>query len=137
MLASALVGLYLRHRLQTQHFGGLLLLYFAGGGLAWILMLPIARMFAHGRAAETRFAAFFLLLTCGTIAVTAFLYALDYRQFYAQWHEPVGSRIWVLQFLFTVAGAVYQFAVLGIRLYLPLGFLALLATSLLMARRMR
>ena len=50
---------------------------------------------------------------------------MDYRLFYARWHAPFGTRTWVYQFTFTSASAVYQFIVMGIRLYLPLGFAAL------------
>ena len=66
--------------------------------------------------------AFFLCLTVCTIAATAFLFAMDYRIFYARWHAPFGTLTWVYQFVFTSAGAVYQFVVMGIRLYLPVGF---------------
>jgi hypothetical protein len=80
------------------------------------------------------FSAFFLCLAAGTIGTTAFLFALDYRTFYAQWHAMTGTRTWLFQFAFTSLAAFYQFLVLGVRLYLPLGAVALVATSLLLAR---
>ncbi len=66
---------------------------------------------------ETRFAAHFLCLTVFTVAVTAFVFALDYRTFYAQWHAPVFTYIWCLQQIFTMAGASYQFLVIGVPLF--------------------
>jgi len=137
MLASSMAALYLRNGMETAHVRDLALLYFTGGLLAWPFILPLGRFFAHGRSLETRFAAFFTVLTGGTILMTAFLFAMDYRVFYSAWHAPFGSLTWVFQFLFTGASAVYQFAVLGIRLFLPLGLLCLFGTSIALAKRMR
>lgn len=44
---------------------------------------------------------------------------------------------WVFQLLFTGASAVYQFAVLGTRLFFPLGIVLFFAASLLVARLSR
>lgn len=137
MSTAALLGLYLRFRLQTAHLQGLMLLYFAGGLFAWLVAVPLGRFFAFRRSPETRFAAFFLTLTCATILATAFLFAMEYRLFYSQWHQPFGTRIWLIQFLFTSASATYQFLVLGMRLYLPLGLVFLICASVFLARRMR
>jgi hypothetical protein len=136
MALSALVALYLRNGAETSHLSSILLLFFLGGLISWPFALMLGRFGAIGRGRETRFAAFFLCLTIGTIAATAFLFALDYRAFYARWHAPFGTRIWAYQFTFTSASAVYQFAVMGVRLYLPLGFAALGLTSLWLAARM-
>jgi hypothetical protein len=137
MAGSALGALYLRNGLLTSHLPELTTVYFLGGMLAWPFMLPLARLLARGRRLEARFAAFFLTLSLGTIAMTAFLFAMDYRWFYARWHAPFGTLVWAFQFAFTSASAVYQFAVLGLGLFLPLGFLCLLAASLYLARHMR
>jgi hypothetical protein len=137
MLLSALVALYLRNRMATGHVDDLAILYFAGGLLAWPFVLPVGRFLAHRRPIETRFAAFFVTLAVGTVLMTAFLFAMDYRLFYARWHAPVGTLTWVFQFLVTSASAVYQFSVLGLRLFLPLGLVCLLTTSFALAKRMR
>lgn len=76
-------------------------------------------------------------LVSSTLIFTSLIFALQYRIFYAQWHEPAFSRIWFFQQLFTSLGAAYQFAVLGSRLYLPAGPLFLLAASYALLRRMR
>ena len=136
MALSALAALYLRNGAETSHFYSILLLFFLGGLIAWPFALVLGRFFAQGRASETRFAAFFLCLTVCTIAATAFLFALDYRSFYARWHAPAGTLTWLYQFGFTSAGAVYQFIVMGIRLYLPVGFAVLAAASFWLARKM-
>lgn len=134
MALSAWLALWLRENDATFHLKGILALYAAGGLLGWPLSLFAARWLARGRATETRIAAFLLCLIAGTIGTTAFLFALDYRAFYAQWHATAGTRIWFFQFLFTSLAAFYQFLVLGVRLYLPLGAVALAFASLVLAR---
>jgi hypothetical protein len=123
--------------MATGHVDDLAILYFAGGLLAWPFVLPVGRFLAHRRPIETRFEAFFVTLAAGTVLMTAFLFAMDYRLFYARWHAPAGTITWAFQFLFTGASAVYQFSVLGLRLFLPLGLVCLLATSFALAKRMR
>lgn len=137
MLFCAMVALYFRNRMETSHVVDLAVLYFAGGLLAWPFGLSFGRFFAHGRRVETRFAAFFVALTACTILMTAFLFAMDYRVFYTRWHDPFGTTNWILQLLFTGASAVYQFSVLGLPLFLPLGLISLIGTSFALAKRMR
>jgi hypothetical protein len=137
MLVSAMAALYLRNGMQTSHIGDLAILYFGGGLLAWPFILLLGRFLAHRRAIETRFAAFFVSLSACTILMTAFLFAMDYRIFYSRWHASTGSLTWFFQLVFTGASSVYQFAVLGLPLFFPLGFLCLLATSFVLAKRMR
>ncbi len=136
MAFSAWAGLFLRFRLETSNLSELLFLYFSGGLVAWIVALPLARPFMRHRLIERRFAAMFLALTVATVLVTAGFFALDYRSFYAQWHAPFGTRIWAFQFVFTSASAAYQFLVLGLRLYLPFGFILLVCASFYLAKRM-
>ena len=137
MAGCAFLSLLMDGRWQTFHLAKLLLLYFAGGVVAWPFVLPAARVLTRRRPAETRFAAHFALLGLGTIAVTAFLFAMDYRLFYAQWHQPFGTRIWLYQFVFTSIGATYQFLVMGLGLYLPVGLPILAGASLWLAKAMR
>lgn len=136
MAACAFVSLVMHGRWQTFHLEKLLAIYFAGGLAAWPIVLPVARFLTRRRTVETRFAAHFALLSLGTIAITAFLFAMDYRLFYAQWHQPFGTRIWLYQFVFTLLGAAYQFVVMGLGLYLPVGLPILAGASLWLARAM-
>ncbi|QRM56942.1 hypothetical protein F3Y30_14670 [Sinorhizobium sp. BG8] len=137
MVFSALASLYLRNGLQTFHLAALMLVFFGGGALAWPVVVLLARKLVRYRRLETRFAACFVLLSIGTIGMTALLFALNYRYFYAQWHEPFGTRIWLYQFIATSLGAAYQFAVMGMSLYLPVGLPILAAASLWLAKAMR
>ncbi|WP_428428835.1 hypothetical protein [Pararhizobium sp.] len=136
MAVSALAALYLRNGVETSQLSSILVLFFSGGLVSWPFALLLGRFGAIGRGRETRFAAFFLCLTLCTITTTAILFAIDYRIFYARWHAPFGTGTWVYQFTFTSASAIYQFIVMGIRLYLPLGFAALALTSLWLSCRM-
>ncbi|MFD2343172.1 hypothetical protein [Sinorhizobium terangae] len=134
MAISAWLALWLRGNEADFHLRDVLSLYALGGLLAWPLSLFAARFAAQGRTVETRFSAFLLCLVAGTVGTTACLFAFDYRIFYAQWHATTGTRTWLFQFLFTFLAALYQFLVLGVRLYLPLGLAALVAASLWLAR---
>lgn len=137
MAGSALSALYLRNGFLTSHLTALTLVYLFGGILAWLVMVPFANRVAGHRPPSARFAAFFLALSLGTVAMTAFLFAMDYRWFYARWHAPFGSLVWIFQLLFTGASAVYQFAVLGLTLFLPFGLFFLIAASTYLARPKR
>ncbi|OCP03942.1 hypothetical protein BC374_26195 [Ensifer sp. LC13] len=133
MTLSAWFGLWLRERALTFHLSELLVLFGVGALMAWPPSLFLARFAALERRIETRFAAYLFFLALGTIGMTAMLFALDYRAFYAQWHAPVGTRTWLFQFAFTTAIAFYQFLVMGLRLYLPVGGAILLGVSLWLA----
>ncbi|WP_244514692.1 hypothetical protein [Ensifer sp. LCM 4579] len=134
MALSAWFALWLREHDATYYLREILLLYAMGGLFAWPPSLFAARWLARGRAFDTRLAAFLLCLIAGTIGVTACLFSLDYRTFYSQWHAAPGTPTWFLQFLFTSVSAFYQFLVLGVRLYLPVGATALVLASLWLAR---
>ncbi|BCG88823.1 hypothetical protein MesoLj113c_49330 [Mesorhizobium sp. 113-3-9] len=138
MGASALVNLSLLDSWVTPDKIRTVSLLFAGGGaLAFPIGLFAARLVSLGRGWEVAFAAAMVCLAAVTIGLTAGLYALQYRSYYAEWHAPVFTLTWGFQFAFTMAVALYQFVVLGIRLYFPLGFIALFAASLWFARQRR
>ncbi len=137
MAASFLLSTTLFGRASGSHVATLTALYALGGLLGWTVAVPLIRFSGHGRTAPTVFSAWFLLLGITTIAATSALFALQYRLFYAHWHAPFPSRIWVYQFIFTSASALYQFAVLGLRHFLPTAFVLLLALGILMARSNR
>ncbi|RUW22679.1 hypothetical protein EOA34_20760, partial [Mesorhizobium sp. M4B.F.Ca.ET.013.02.1.1] len=65
------------------------------------------------------------------------LFALQYRSYYAEWHAPAFTIRWAFELVFTMLTALYQFVVLGIRLYFPLGFIALVAAGIWFARQRR
>lgn len=137
MGGGALVNLVLDGWETAARIRFVALLFAIGGALAFPAGLFLARLVSAGRRSEAAFAASVVSLTVCTIAITAALYALQYRSYYAEWHAPAFTVTWAIQFLFTTAVAFYQFAVLGIRLYFPVGFLALAVAGLWFARRPR
>ncbi len=78
-----------------------------------------------------------LCFAAATIAVTAAFYAFQYRSYYSAWHAETLTITWMFQLVFTTLAALYQFAVLGIRLFFPFGFVALFAAAFWFARRRR
>ena len=136
-VANALLVVWLRGWQTPDKFAAVGVLFALGAALGFPLALFVARFVSSGRSAEAAFAAMFLALSLSTIGVTAFLFGLNYRSYYATWHEDFGTIVWIFQFTFTVAAAVIQFAVLGVRMFFPLSFIALFAVSLWFARRRR
>ena len=137
MGASALVNLLLDSWVTPDKIRTVSLLFAGGGALAFPAGLFAARLFSLGRGPEVAFAAAMVCLAAATIGLTAGLYALQYRSYYAEWHAPIFTLTWGFQLVFTMAVALYQFVVLGIRLYFPLGFVALFAVSLWFAQQRR
>jgi hypothetical protein len=138
MGASALLNLLFLHDWETPaRLRFVFLLFAAGGGVAFPLAIWLARLLSLGRRPQTAFAAAFVCLLASTIALTGGFYALQYLSYYSEWHGPAFTYLWLNQFVFTFAAALYQFAVLGVRLYFPLGFAVLFAASLWFARLAR
>ena len=137
MGASALINLLLDHWVTPDKIRTVSLLFTGGGALAFPVGLFSARLVSLGRGWEVAFASALVCLAAATIGLTAGLYALQYRSYYAEWHAPAFTLEWGFQLVFTMAVALYQFVVLGIRLYVPLGFVALFAAGLWFAQRQR
>ena len=134
MTFSALASLWFSNGWETSHLTHIIILVLFSSILAY----PLARLALHvldrKKRFETQLAGSFLFLSVATVGLTAAAYSLDYWSFYVQWHGPAFSRLWVWQFFFTNLGELYQFAVMGLKLYLPIGFLFLVLASWLIAR---
>ncbi|RJT37619.1 hypothetical protein D3227_17715 [Mesorhizobium waimense] len=137
MGASALINLLLDDWETPAKIRFVSLLYAAGGALAFPVGLFLARLVSQGRHWEVALAAAFVCLLAATLAFTGGLFALQYRSYYAEWHAPAFTITWAFELVFTGLTALYQFVVLGIRLYFPLGFAALAVASVWFARRRR
>lgn len=137
MGASALSVLLFGQWATPAHVRTIIALFSLGGALAFPLGWTLARLLSRGRGAEAAFAAAFVSLSITTIGMTALLYAIQYRSYYAEWHAAPFTVTWGFQLVFTVLAALYQFATLGMRFYFPLGFAALFAAALWFARRSR
>lgn len=137
MGACALMMLVLENWETPHKIRTVAALFALGGALAFPFGLILARFLSHRRPRDTAFAAAFLSFAFATACITGALYALDYRTYYSQWHADTFTRIWFLQFAHTFAAALYQFAVLGLRLFFPFGFICLLVVSAWFARHAR
>ncbi|MBX3567610.1 MAG: hypothetical protein KF914_06100 [Rhizobiaceae bacterium] len=134
MGGSAYTALLLRGWQTTGSIATVSGMFAAGAALAFPLAFTVAGL-VGGRSSQRRCAAAMLAFTIITIGMTAAIFALQYRAYYAHWHGPAFSRLWANQFVFTIGSAVVQFIVSGVRLYFPIGFVALLAVSAWFARR--
>jgi hypothetical protein len=114
-----------------------LAIFACGAAFAFLPALLAARLLSDGKQATQRFAAAFLTLGLGTLGTTVLLFVMSYHLYFAVPHDPLFSFGWTVHVLVTTVSAAYQFAVLGLRLYFPLGFLGLLAASLWFASRRR
>jgi hypothetical protein len=137
MATSAAFSLWRLDWRNEDAVGRVVVLFALGAFLAYPPAIAAARLLTRSRPPETRFAAFAVGLAAGTIGVTALLFGLFYRLYYAHWHGEPFSVVWVYQYGFTVAAAIYHFLVLGLWLYLPVGLAALLVFSVWQARRRR
>lgn len=124
MALSLYIGLEIAIEGRTAHRSALLVLYFAGGALSYPLALYAVRFAASDKGAEIRFCAAFVSLCAATIGGTAGLSAILF------------GNTDGLSFFAGVA-ALYQFAVMGTRYYLPLGVILLFAASLWLVRTTR
>jgi hypothetical protein len=137
MAASAALNLALGHWATPAKIRVVALLFAAGAALAFAPALFAARLLSLGRGGEVAFAAAFACLLASTIGFTGLLFGLQYRLYYSDWHDPVSTHLGLIEFVSTIAAGAYQFLVLGVRLYFPFGFVALLLFSLWFARQAR
>jgi hypothetical protein len=133
MVIGAAIHLYFRE-LSLDSKTDLLILFFGIGGLLGYGFARALLVFIPKSWTTTqRFAAAFLSFSLLTIGFTALAFALQFRIYFAQWHDDEFSKRLILETIFTMLSAVYQFLVLGLRLYLPIGIAALFGLSTLFA----
>lgn len=108
-------------------------LFLLGGAIAFAPAAMATRLLG-GKRFETAFAAAMLGLAALTLGVAAALNGLAYREYYSNWHADFATKLWLIEFVFTFAAGVYQFLVLGVRLFLPIGLPALVFAAWLTAR---
>lgn len=136
---SAAVALQLHWREQdfNTRVLAVLILFLLGALLSGAVSWALAAMIAGNRPWSARFAAMMALLALTTAGLTAFLFFLQYRIYFAQWHGEIFTMLWVFQMLFTGATSVYIFMSSGLKLILPFGLVALFGAALLFARKPR
>lgn len=137
MAASAVLTLYRDGWQEPAHIRAVAVLFGLSAFLAYPIAVILAGWISRGKRFDTRLAAHLFLIGAGTLGLTAAFYGLDHRAYFSQWHAAPFTVTWSIQYFFTVAGAFYQFAVFGMRLYLPIGIPALCLFALWHATKAR
>jgi hypothetical protein len=135
MMTSAAINLTFQSRVLEAKSGLLVAFFGLGAGLAFPLGIFMLRLVPNHWLRGQKFSAAFICLSLLTIGVTAMIFGLHFRIYFAQWHDDHFSVRLMFETVFTILSAVYQFLVLGLRLYLPLGLIALLGASLAFATK--
>jgi hypothetical protein len=134
MLISASFSLWQSNGFLTSHLSSILILVFFSALIAYPLAIVTLHILDRHKRFETQLAGSFLFLTIATSGVTAIVYSLNYWNFFHQWHSAPFSRLWAWQFFYTNLGALYQFAVMGLGLFMPLGIIFLCLISVYIAQ---
>lgn len=135
MALSAATDLIAQGWATNSRIAVIALLFASAGALSFVPAVTCTQALSQGRSYEARVALNLLCLAGITMAAAALLYALHYRFYYAEAHAPAFSITWFYQSAFTGLAALYQFAVLGMRLFVPLGFAALLVAAFWLSAR--
>lgn len=135
MAVSALLGLWMRAWETPASIEQIMKLYALGGFLAFPIGLYLARLLAGRRRGAKGFTCALVAFAITTVGLTALVFAIVYRVYYSEWHDDEFSIRLIFEIAFTTAAAMYQFAVLGLRLYFPIGVAALIGASLWFARQ--
>ena len=135
MALSAALTAWAREWAAGGNMRAVIVTFAIGGVLALVPALVLFNLAKARKSFSQRFAIAFLLLSAATLGSTLLVYSIGYRSYYAKWHAVALTHDWFLQLFFTTASGVYQFAVLGVRSFLPLGLVCLFGVSWLIARR--
>ena len=134
--ASACVGLILMRGWEVDGRTRELLLIVLAGAISGFCLARFLLMWLPQQwQTSQRFAAAFILIGGATVGTTALLFGLQFRLYFAQWHDSEWSKLFWNETIFTILSAVYQYLVLGLRLYIPLGLIGLIALSYGYAKR--
>lgn len=121
--ASVIASVYLDLRgsgwAEGPHLTSILLPFGLGSfvGSAWGIWAADA--WGARRPATTRFCLFFVLVAAATLLMTALLFYLPYRAYFAQWHADFLSVPWAFQVLFTGLSTAYLFLTTGLNPLVP------------------
>ena len=135
MAATVMAGMWLRNGMSTTNLVAIISVYFYGGSLAFAPAVWLGEFLFGRRGTIARFVGGTLIVAIAVHAATSGIFALQYRAFYAHWHNDFPSIVWFFQFGFTTVGGVFTFTVGSLAYYWPLSCLAVLGFGLWFARR--
>lgn len=128
-------GMWLRNELISANLLAIASVYFYGGSLAFAPALWLGELLFERAGKGVRFVGGTLLTAIAVHAATSGIFALQYRVFYAHWHNAFPSIVWFFQLGFTTAGGIFTFTVGSLAFYWPFSCLAFLGFGLWFARR--
>lgn len=136
MAASAIFARWIYEQTAPASLQSIAILFAAGGFAAFVPALVVARLIPSHRP-ESAFAIAFIAFVAATIFFTGLVFGLFYRLDLVEDHSDPFTWQWLVGWAFRIAASIYQFAVLGLRLYFPIGLIALFAVSFWHAKRSR
>lgn len=132
---TAMAGMWMRNGMISANLLAIASVYFYGGSLAFGPGLWLGEFLFGRRGKALRFVGGTLVIAIAVHAATSGIFALQYRVFYAHWHNAFPSVVWFFQLGFTTVGGVFTFTVGSLAYYWPFSCLAFLAFGLWFARR--
>ncbi len=119
LAASAILWLFFHGWRAVELIFPVAAVFFIGGLLSWLPARLLSRLVAPEANSGRRIAADLLFHATAAAGLTAVIFALAFRFYYAQWHGDLFSVFWIYNFVFTILAAIYQFLVLGLRMMAP------------------
>lgn len=135
MAMSAWLGIAERGIQNAGHGLGIISLFALGGALAYPPGLLVARFLSGNQHGERAFAAMLLSFGVCTAGITGLCYVVIHSVRHVDWQPGGSAEIWAFRIAFTILGALYEFAALGMRMYVPIGLAALFIVAAWHARR--
>ena len=112
------------------HFVSALIPFAVASFVAGYLTPLLAQTLVRNKPALAQFSFFFAALCILTVGLAALIFAIHYRMNFPQWSAQFLSLEWIKRTFFTVLSAAYLFSVIGFRLLMPWGLIALFAVSI-------
>ncbi|WP_109767963.1 hypothetical protein [Oceaniradius stylonematis] len=113
---------------DAGHIGIVSAIYAAGAGTGFAASLFATSLAMPHASRRRRTMVTVLLAVLAVLGATYFIFFLEHRSYYSQWHDAALTRLWFWQQAFTALGGAAQFAVMGIR-YFGVGALALIVAA--------
>ena len=110
-------------------------IFTVGGLFGFVTARLLLGLVPDGWTMARRFSSAFILIGAATVGCTALIFALQFLAYFSQWHDDHASKRLLFETVFTILSACYQFLVLGLRLYIPFGFIALTVAAWGFAQR--
>ena len=114
--------------------GAIAVIFFVGSLLGGVFAWTLACLIARGLRPTSRFTCALVSFSVFVPPATAFVFYLQYQDYYSQWHHPFLTEVWFWQVGFTGAAALYIFAVAAVKYIFPLGLFLLIGAALWFTR---